>query len=210
VHEAVLRSGKPYCAVRFGNVLCSRGSVVRTLKQQIASGGPVTVTHPATKRYFMTIPEAVQFVLHAAARSHWGEVLMLDMSESVEIVDMARDLIRLSAPQLRGDVEIVYTGLRPGEKLFEELLLSDEQYKRTVHEKIFIAASGNTHVPFWFDQLIDKLEQAGLRDNKEAIRVCLRSPVPEYSPDAALPGVPARIPVESYHQRASALEGVAK
>lgn len=142
VHEFGERTGKAYVSVRFGNVLGSRGSVVPFFQRQIARGGPVTVTHEDIRRYFMTIPEAVQLVLQAAALGCCGETFVLDMGEPVKIVDLAADLIRLSGLEVGKDVEIVFTGLRPGEKMFEELFLDGEQYGRTAHEKIFIARNG--------------------------------------------------------------------
>jgi FlaA1/EpsC-like NDP-sugar epimerase len=142
VHAAAVRTGRPYVAVRFGNVLGSRGSVVLTFKKQIAAGGPITVTHPEMRRYFMTIPEAVQLVLQAAALGRGGEVFVLDMGEPVKIADLARDLIELSGLQVGRDVGVIYTGLRPGEKLFEELFIPGEVYARTAHQKIFVANNG--------------------------------------------------------------------
>lgn len=126
-----------FCAVRFGNVLNSAGSVVPTFRKQIEAGGPITVTHPDMTRFFMTIPEAVQLVLQAGAIGHSGEVLILDMGEPVRIVDLAKDLILMSGLKYPDDVDIVFTGMRPGEKLYEELFYAHESGAKKVHEKIY-------------------------------------------------------------------------
>lgn len=194
VHDVARASGRPYMAVRFGNVLGSRGSVVLTFRQQIAAGGPVTVTDPEMKRFFMTIPEAVQLVLQAAVLGKGGEVFLLDMGEPVKIVDMATDLIRLSGLEVGRDIDIVFTGLRPGEKLFEELFVPGECYERTRHEKIFIASNVSSFVPANLDDAIDGLRRAAELNDPEAIVRGLQNLIPEYRPPAAPPSVNGKPP----------------
>ncbi|MHB1295990.1 MAG: polysaccharide biosynthesis protein [Anaerolineae bacterium] len=185
VQDVARRTGRCFVAVRFGNVLGSRGSVVPLFQQQIALGGPVTVTDPDMRRYFMTIPEAVQLVLQAATLGHGGEVFFLDMGEPVKIVDLARDLIALSGLQVGRDIDIVYTGLRPGEKLFEELALDGEDYCRSAHEKIFICRNGHLEDPqeraFFFSR-VDALLQDACTATPERLRAALRQLVPTYRP----------------------------
>jgi FlaA1/EpsC-like NDP-sugar epimerase len=138
-HRARKNGNCIFCAVRFGNVLGSRGSVVPLFKEQIARGGPLTVTHPEMTRYFMTIPEAVQLVIQAGALGEKGMIFILDMGEPVKIMDLAKDMILLSGLQPGKDIEIKLTGMRPGEKLCEELFSDRENFMKTKHERIYIA-----------------------------------------------------------------------
>lgn len=188
VMQAAQHSGRPYVAVRFGNVLGSRGSVVLTFKRQIANGGPITITHPDIDRFFMTIPEAVQLVLQAAALGSGGEVFVLDMGEPIKIVDLATDLIELSGLEVGRDIDIVYTGLRPGEKLSEELFVAGESHGRTLHEKIFIADNASSFVPESMDTTVDSLALAVLKDSRDQIIAGLSALIPEYRPKSATPG----------------------
>ena len=182
VRRAAREARTPYVVVRFGNVLGSRGSVVLTMKEQIARGGPVTVTHPEMVRYFMTIPEAVQLVLQAAVIGNGGEVFTFDMGDPVRIVDLARDLIRLSGLTEGEDIDIEFIGTRPGEKLYEELFLESEHYRRTSHDKIFISAPDpDAHVP-GFDARLEALKQAAATGDGSTVRDRLRALVPQYQP----------------------------
>jgi FlaA1/EpsC-like NDP-sugar epimerase len=188
VQDSALRSRRPYVVVRFGNVLGSRGSVVPLFKGQIARGGPVTVTDPDVRRYFMTIPEAVQLVLQAAALGKGGEVFLLDMGEPVRIVDLATDLIELSGLEVGHDVEIVYTGLRPGEKLFEELFVEGEEYMPTQYERIFAYRNGlqTPGLALNLEEAVDELVSLSLSGDVALIRAKLERIVPEYRPGGDL------------------------
>ena len=177
--------GPRYASVRFGNVLGSNGSVVPIFKQQIANGGPVCVTHPDMVRYFMTIPEAAQLVLQASTMGRGGEVFVLDMGEPVRIVDLARNLIRLSGLRPDTDIRIAFTGLRPGEKLVEELIRQEEVPVATAHEKIRVFAGEN---PPWSElapglELLRELCRT--RDERDLVRKIMAL-VPEYRPDPRL------------------------
>ena len=182
VLQAAKKSKNPFVVVRFGNVLGSRGSVVPTFKRQIAEGGPITITHPDITRYFMTIPEAVQLVLQAAIIGTGGEVFMLEMGEPIRIFDLAKDLIRLSGYEMGEDIEIAFTGLRPGEKLFEELFIPGEKYNRTKHEKILSLGNASRMVKENIDQEVEALCQAGDRNDANLIVSMLQQLVPEYVP----------------------------
>jgi FlaA1/EpsC-like NDP-sugar epimerase len=158
-----------FITVRFGNVLNSAGSVVPTFRRQIESGGPVTVTHPEMQRYFMTIPEAVQLVLQSSAIGEGGDVLILDMGEPVRIVDLARDMIHLSGMRCPEDIEIEFTGLRPGEKLYEELFYETEQSAVRVHQKIFRAPRDMDADPELILRILANLTEH-LSSNREELR----------------------------------------
>lgn len=186
VLQAAQQSGKSYSVVRFGNVLGSRGSVIPTFKRQIAEGGPVTVTHPDICRYFMTIPEAVQLVLQAATISRSGAIFMLDMGQPVKIVDLAKELIHLSGYEVGKTMEIAFTGLRPGEKLFEELFVPGERYDATQHEKLFVVTNATGIVPRNLDCIVNALCQACLRNDASEIIFLLEQLVPGYQPQYTL------------------------
>lgn len=203
VQEAAFRAKRPYVAVRFGNVLGSRGSVVPLMKRQIELGGPLTVTHPEMRRYFMTIPEAVQLVLQAATMGTGGEVFVLDMGDPIKIIDLARDLIRLSGLEEGRDIDITFTGLRPGEKLFEELFFDGDKIERTHHEKIMMYRNGSPYVhesigtetdahrvdriskagyekPLRLD--VDTLLEAAQQGSLHVVRRLMKKLVPEFKP----------------------------
>jgi FlaA1/EpsC-like NDP-sugar epimerase len=173
-----------YVMVRFGNVLGSAGSVIPKFREQIAAGGPVTVTHPEITRYFMSIPEAAQLVLQAGAMGEGGEIFVLDMGEPVRIVDLARDMINLSGYG-ESDIRIVFTGLRPGEKLYEEVLADDERTRPTPHPKLRIAKARNIP-PGWLPRLLEWLTRGGARSDEE-VKAGLAVWVPDYKSGLVAP-----------------------
>ena len=206
VHDTALRHGKAFVAVRFGNVLGSSGSVVPILKRQIEAGGPVLIRHKDASRFFMTIPEAVQLVLQAGAMATCGETYVLDMGQPVKIVDLARDLIRLSGLREGSDIDIVFNGLLPGEKMHEELFYDHERPERSSHEKIFVCQNDNvwqrSHAlpemgSFDSDNLnghplahyIMQLVNAAQKEEQHRVQEMLRRIVPEYrNPTARVKG----------------------
>jgi FlaA1/EpsC-like NDP-sugar epimerase len=170
-----------FVSVRFGNVLGSNGSVVPIFKAQIANGGPVTVTHPDMRRYFMTIPEAAQLVLQASTMGKGSEIFVLDMGEPVRILDLARNMIRLSGHEPDVDIPIRFTGLRPGEKLFEELSAASDQVRPTCHEKIMIfCGAGLKHETM--ERWMDELQALLARRDSAAVLSHMMDIVPEYQP----------------------------
>lgn len=175
-----------FVSVRFGNVLGSNGSVVPIFERQIRNGGPVTVTHPEMRRYFMTIPEAAQLVLQAMALGTSDEIFVLDMGSPVHIRDLARSLIALHGKMPGRDIAVEYTGLRPGEKLFEELYLSDENLVRTVHKKILVL-KGEAVSRASVNERLTALREHSTMEAEE-LRTLLRMALPEYTPSAAGPG----------------------
>ena len=175
------RQDTRFVAVRFGNVLSSSGSAIPIFQAQIAEGGPVTVTHPDVMRYFMSIPEAAQLILQAGAMGKGGEILILNMGKPIRIVDLARDLIRLHGLEPEKDIAIEFTGLRPGEKLYEELITSGEGIVPTGHEKIMVLR-GKTHDAAALLAQIESLLAVARQGNREAIKKKLQEIVPEYNP----------------------------
>lgn len=169
-----------YVAVRFGNVLGSNGSVIPLFKKQIVEGGPVTVTHPDIIRYFMTIPEAVSLVLQAGAYAKGGEIFVLDMGEPVKILDLATNLIKLSGYRVGEDIQIVFTGLRPGEKMYEELLMNEEGLKETANKMIFIGKPIEFDEEVFRSQLVE-LEREAMDENSD-IRAAVEKIVTTYHP----------------------------
>ena len=192
--EMILQSyqgnGTRLMAVRFGNVVGSSGSVIPLFRSQIARGGPVTITHPEITRFFMTIPEAAQLILEAGALGRGDEIFILEMGTPVKIADMARDLIRLSGKEPDRDIEIVFTGLRPGEKLYEELITNDEGVVETEHEKIMVLRNSNLWNGYgdqdgyrrWLMDGIAELVILGKKHDGCGIRAKLGEMIPEYQP----------------------------
>jgi FlaA1/EpsC-like NDP-sugar epimerase len=180
VQEIAEAHHRKFVAVRFGNVLGSRGSVIPTFLRQIQAGGPVTVTHPEMRRYFMTIPEAVQLVLQAGAIGQGGEVFVLDMGEPIRVLDLATDLIRLSGLEVGTDIEIRFSGTRPGEKLFEELFFDSESAIPTDHPKVLRAKNGV--LPMGLSTVVDVLVEGARKGRSdEDLRELLARLVPEFN-----------------------------
>ena len=202
IEEAAHRTGRCFVSVRFGNVLGSRDSIVPLFREQIGRGGPVTVTHPEVKRYFMTIPEAVQLVLQAAALGHGGETFVLDMGEPLKILDLACDMISLSGLRPGVDIDIDFVGLRPGEKLFEELVCDDEHAERSLHEMLLVCRNGAARSDEDYQKLhahVDELVRAARNGDREHLmeQLCLAVPTfcpvgprPEQGADVTDPGPP--------------------
>lgn len=178
------QNGTRFIAVRFGNVIGSRASVLPNFKRQIAKGGPVTVTHREATRYFMTIPEAVQLLIQAGAMGNGGEILMLDMGEPIKILDLAQDLIRLSGLEVDRDIKIAFTGLEPGEKLYEELLTPKEGVTATKHQRIFVAQLEAIEERQLLSQ-INELSQLSDALDAEGIVAKFQELVPTYQPNRA-------------------------
>ncbi|MBW2626940.1 MAG: polysaccharide biosynthesis protein, partial [Deltaproteobacteria bacterium] len=191
VQALSVQSATHFATVRFGNVLGSAGSVIPIFRRQIRDGGPITVTHPDMTRYFMTIPEAVHLVIQAGALSQGGETFILDMGQPVRIMDLAHDLIRLSGLEPDKDIEIRFTGVRPGEKLFEELSTTSEGIERTTHPKIFTGTYDSPHLPGLRAQL-ETLAALCKPANPSAIRKALTQLVPEYRDDSVESEPPSR------------------
>jgi len=194
VTELIMRcqqgNGTKLMAVRFGNVIGSSGSVIPFFRQQIEKGGPVTVTHPEVNRFFMTIPEASQMILQAGMMGEGGEIFILRMGTPVKILDMARDLIRLSGKEPDVDIKIIFTGLRDGEKLYEELITVGEGIVPTEHRKVMVLRTNDLFNGIKIPQEakkqlyreIDELAKIAARHDSKGIKIKLKEIVPEYMP----------------------------
>jgi hypothetical protein len=191
-------SGTSFAIVRFGNVLGSNGSVVPRFLEQIRKGGPVTVTHPEMRRFFMLIPEAVQLVMHSASQAEGGGTYVLEMGDQVKLVDMARDLIRLAGFVPDEEIPITFTGLRPGEKLYEELVGINEVAGPSRIEKIHRVTSRTAPDPDFFTQL-EVIERQAADGDVQAVRASLKHLIPEYCN-------PADVPVEAPEEVAESTE----
>jgi FlaA1/EpsC-like NDP-sugar epimerase len=198
VLRAARQTSRQFVTVRFGNVLGSSGSVVLTFREQIARGGPVTVSHPDMERFFMTIPEAVQLVLQAAVLGGGGEIFVLDMGEPIKIMTLAQDMIQLSGLELGHDIEIEISGVRPGEKLYEELFVFGETYDDTRHHKIRMVHNAVEFVPDDLESLVENVVMAARKEDPLAIRRGITQLIPQYQPDTAPPvaGFPDDAPAE--------------
>ena len=191
VTELLVRSfqgGKTrFMAVRFGNVVGSSGSVIPLFRHQIEHGGPITLTHIGATRYFMTIPEAAQLILQAGALGKGGEIFVLQMGTPVRILDLANDLIKLSGKEPGKDIQIVSTGLRPGEKLSEEYIMDDENIMKTEHNKILVLGSDGKGSPKeledWLNRKLNSLYEAARQMDPYLIKLKLKEIVPEYTPE---------------------------
>jgi FlaA1/EpsC-like NDP-sugar epimerase len=179
------RGGTRFMAVRFGNVLGSNGSVIPRFRQQIAAGGPVTVTHPEMRRFFMTIPEAAQLVLQAAAMGSGGEIFVLDMGQQIRIVDLARKMVLLSGLRPDRDIRIVFSGIRPGEKLYEEISALEEGTVPTPHSQIRVFAGPPVDAAR-MQAALRELRRSTDTRNARAIVLCLKDFVEGYNPSAEI------------------------
>ena len=194
-----------FIAVRFGNVLGSSGSAIPTFQKQINEGGPLTITHPEMTRYFMSIQEASQLILQCGALGRDGEIFLLEMGQPIRIVQMAKDLIRLSGLEPDVDIPIVFTGLRPGEKLYEELQLLNEQKVSTSHRKIMVLKDKKSHMPWAiFKPSIDKLIESAKNLDSEEIQILLDQIIPTYRPRTFGPHLEDRDNISSRSIKAEA------
>jgi FlaA1/EpsC-like NDP-sugar epimerase len=197
--------GTKFVAVRFGNVLGSSGSVLPIFKDQIAAGGPVTVTHPEMRRYFMTAAEAAQLVLQAFALGDGGEIFVLEMGEPVKIVDLARNLIALSGLQPDRDIQIEFTGMRPGEKLFEELNLQAEHLAPTSHERISSLISSEDVDAKRIETFLQECQQAVIARDRRGVIQLLQELVPDYNYTSQL--LENDLSIQKNHGKAEGIQG---